>query len=318
MVPVALFVFNRPMHTSRTLEALAANTLAGQTPLYIFADGPRHAEEQSVTDAVRQVCRATRGFGSVELIERTSNIGLANNIIMGVGQLIAKYGKVIVLEDDLVATPGFLTYMNHALAHYESKPVFSICGYCPPIDIPHDYPYSTFMAHRNGSWGWGTWAERWESVDWETHSFDQFFRNRKERRRFAKAGNDLPVMLLKQHTKQINSWSIRFCHSGFQQQLPTAYPVKSLIANLGVDGTGTHMKASSKYLVDTAQGIDKEIFCPPNYFNGHIQSSFKKFYDTSLYRRTINWMKINRYLLRQEPSLSTNGHQGKVAPHDKA
>ncbi|MFT3737122.1 MAG: sugar transferase, partial [Breznakibacter sp.] len=115
MIPVALFVFNRPLHTQKTLAALAANIHASETSLYIFADGPRQAGEQPQTEAVRKICRDIQGFKSVELIERSNNMGLAQNIISGVGQIITQWGKVIVLEDDLSTSPGFLKYMNDGL-----------------------------------------------------------------------------------------------------------------------------------------------------------------------------------------------------------
>jgi hypothetical protein len=296
MTPIALFVYNRPRHTERTLKALAKNRGAAALPLTIFSDAPRTQADAPLVAEVRAICAKATGFASVSLVERDKNFGLAQNIITGVTGLMANYDSVIVLEDDLETAEGFLEYMQAALAHYRPEPVFSVCGYCPPIKIPTGYAYSTFMAQRNGSWGWGTWKDRWESVDWHLTGFDRFFADKKDRKRFALAGNDLPMMLLKQKLKIINSWSIRFCFSSYKQNLPTVYPIASLVKNSGVDGSGTHMKRTDRYSVQTANQIDATLFCPSTTHDEQIKKRFKRFYDTSLYRRSVNLAKTYRYL----------------------
>jgi hypothetical protein len=72
-------------------------------------------------------------------------MGLADSIIDGVSMLAHRYGKVIVLEDDLVTSPYFLHYMNEALSIYENDDrVMHIAGYIPPIntkDLPEPFFY---------------------------------------------------------------------------------------------------------------------------------------------------------------------------------
>lgn len=41
LAPIILFVYNRPAHTRKTLEALRGANLSAQSHLYIFADGPK-------------------------------------------------------------------------------------------------------------------------------------------------------------------------------------------------------------------------------------------------------------------------------------
>jgi hypothetical protein len=296
-VPIALFVFNRPAHTKLTLEALAKNQGADRFPLYVFSDGPRHSADEALVFYVRQIVRQTKGFASIEVIERATNMGLANSVIDGVGMLMGRYGKAIVVEDDLVTSENFLVFMDEALAHYEHEPIFSICGYSPPIDIPKNYPYTTYLAMRNGSWGWATWKNRWESVDWELTDFEAFFSSRKNRSLFSAAGNDLPMMLLKQKINIINSWSIRFCYASFKVKQPSVYPTSSLVMNTGIDGSGTHMKQTSKYDITIINDQYTSKLCPSNEINASIQMNFRRFYNTSLYRWVINEIKTIGYLI---------------------
>ncbi len=119
--PVALFVYNRPDHTRQTIEALLANPLANQTPLHVFSDAPRNESASLAVAEVRSYIRSIAGFKSVTIIERETNFGLARSIIDGVTALSEECGRVIVMEDDLITSPHFLSYMNDALTHYENE-----------------------------------------------------------------------------------------------------------------------------------------------------------------------------------------------------
>ncbi|PZX19470.1 glycosyl transferase family 2 [Breznakibacter xylanolyticus] len=294
--PVALFVYNRPQHVSRTIEALQQSEGANDTILYVFSDGPKSGESEVLIDEVRHICHHLSGFKQVIVNERSSNMGLAANIIDGVTQVVREHGRVIVLEDDLQVQSGFLRYMNAALDSYCNHSVLSVCAYTPPISIPDDYSYSTYLTRRIGSWGWGTWRDVWERVDWGVPSFEEFITDKHRRCLFNSSGNDLSVMLLKQQQGIIRSWAVRFAYWGFISGLDTVYPVKSLIANHGVDGSGTHMKKSQKYVSSMTDFIDVDRFCPPGYCDMRIVESFRKFYNTSLFRKVINWFKVNRYI----------------------
>ncbi len=294
--PIVLFVYNRPKHTQDCLLSLAAAHDATLSPLIIFSDAPKNESQCSTVDAVRAICRSASGFASVELIEREENQGLAKNIIEGVSAVIQKHGRVIVLEDDLCVSPLFIRYMNEALDFYESSRAFSIAGYSPQIELPDDYPYTTYAMMRNCSWSWATWLDRWQKINWLTTDFDSFIRDKQRILTFNQAGNDLSPMLLRQVTGEINSWSIRFCYNAFRLAMPTIYPTRSFVTNNGVDGSGTHMKASSKYQTVTADSLDPSSFTPSLEIQKDIQSHFASFYNTSFVRRVINTVKRWKYI----------------------
>ncbi len=294
--PVALFVYNRPEHVKGLIDALSKNKLASNTELFIFSDGPKDSDDTEQVAEVRKICGLTVGFKDVIIREEKVNKGLATSIIDGISSILEKYDSVICLEDDLIPTVGFLDYMNNALSFYKDKNVFSISAYIPPINIPDDYKFSTCCIMRNSSWGWATWREKWKSVDWEVRSFKEFMQSDTLREEFEQAGNDTVMMLLKQQRGVINSWSIRFNYAAFKAGEPTVYPVASLISNAGVDGSGTNMRRSKKYNTPTTQSIDSALFTGDNKIDENIAKGFKSFYNTSLYRRTINKFKIWRYL----------------------
>lgn len=294
--PIIIFAYNRPAHLQRLIDSLHQNPECIDTDLYVYADGAKNDGDADV-EAVKGIINKIEGFRSVTQIFRDKNIGLAANIIDGVTSTINQHGAAIVLEDDLVVTPHFIKYMQAALNHYKDTNAFSIAGYTPPVDIPNDYKYDTYAVMRNCSWGWATWQDRWNRVDWDVKDFANFFADDNAVNDFNKAGNDLSTMLLKQQKGQIGSWSIRFCYASFRLQMPTIYPVKSFVINGGADGSGSNVGNTSKYQTVTMDTLNEIRFCDDLLPHPEILKSFRKTYDTSLQRRIINWWKRRRWKL---------------------
>ena len=165
--PVVLLAYNRPDALRRTLAALAADDLAAGTDLFIRIDGPKGPTDVAKVEAVQEVARKAKGFRNVEVTSATENRGLACSVIAAVDRVLEISDTVIVVEDDLLVHPGFLTYMNTALEYYASQSeVWSVCGYSNRIHIPEGYGFDAYFGPRSSSWGWGTWRDRWQSVDW--------------------------------------------------------------------------------------------------------------------------------------------------------
>lgn len=297
MSPIVLFVYNRPDHARKTLQCLAQAEGAAQSDLYIFADGARSEADNAAVAEVRAVCHAATGFATVTVRERERNYGLAENIVGGVTEVIAIKGTAIVIEDDVCVAPFFLRYMNAALEFYRGRGVFSIGGYTPDVQIPADYPFSTFVMHRNCSWGWATWKSEWDKVDWQAQTFDEFIRSASMRRRFNEPGDDMTPFLLRWKTGAREMWDIVFSYAAFRAGEPHVYPRKSLVRNVGNDGTGTHVAPTTKYDAPLAANIGLANFCPGVAPNAEIVSQFHSFYSTSAIRRVINTLKRWKYLM---------------------
>jgi hypothetical protein len=194
LAPVVVFAYNRPLHLQRTLDALAACRLADRTEVHVFADGPRKPVAAKAVAEVRAVLEkeALAGrFASFQFRSSKVNLGLANSIIRGVGQVIAGSGRVIVLEDDLLVSADFLEFMNDCLAFYLDDPsVGAVTGFSPLPVVPPSCIDDVYLASRNSSQGWGTWSRVWESVDWTAAGAERLARDRAMRRAFNREGND--------------------------------------------------------------------------------------------------------------------------------
>jgi glycosyltransferase involved in cell wall biosynthesis len=237
--PVCLFVYKRLETLEKTVSSLKKNTLCKDTDLYVFSDAAKNEDSNDAVARVRDYIRYIGEFKSVTIRCAPENKGLADSIISGVSSVIGHYGKVIVLEDDLVVAPNFLKFMNDALDYYQDQPkVFSISGYSSPIQ---GWPgLDVYFTLRASSWGWATWNDRWNRIDWEVGDFAGFDADTLARRQFNAMGSDLAAMLKKQMQGKINSWAIRWVYHQFKHKLFTVFPIRSKVSNEGFGDGATH------------------------------------------------------------------------------
>lgn len=243
LAPIAVFAFNRPDHTLKTLEALSANPEARLSTLYIFADGPKEGlsvEKLQKVKELREMIRSRQWCGEVIIRESAINKGLARSISEGVSEVVNLHGRVIVLEDDIVTSPGFLAYMNQGLDLYEQNPkVMHISGYTPDINqknLPETF-FLTFMS----CWGWATWDHAWKAFQTDSAELYQRLLSEKKLEDFNLGGAIKFSNYLKGNlTGRHNSWAIKWFASIYFKQGLCLYPRQSLVQNIGFDGTGSH------------------------------------------------------------------------------
>ena len=245
--PIIVFAFNRPQALQACVGALLSNQEAADSDLIVFIDGPRPGRgDESKVEEVISIADSITGFKSVEVHTSAANKGLGPSVIAGVSAVIERYGRAIVVEDDLVVGPHFLAFMNAGLERYASNnDVFSICGYSNKVTKPQGYVFDAYFCHRSSSWGWATWEDRWESCDWELKDWDAACRNGRAFNRWG--GSDCFKMLKDWKEGRNKSWAIRFCYNEFIQGKVSLFPMKSHVTNNGFDGDGTNCKKWSRF-----------------------------------------------------------------------
>lgn len=294
LAPVCLFVYNRLNETSLTVANLKANTLAVNTELFIFSDGPSSEDDIESVQSVRDFITTISGFQSVNVFNSEINKGLATSIISGVSDMLMKYNHVIVLEDDLITSPNFLAFMNQALDFYnQHESVMSISGFTLPIGFKKEYSFDMFFSYRASSWGWATWKDRWFDVDWEVSSYEEFLKDRKLQIGFNRGGADMCRMLKKQMNKEIDSWAIRFCYNQFRQNRLTVIPKISKVKNIGLNDRATHTKTKSReYKTILDVGKQSEFTFSSNIVvNNDINKQFRFYFSTyyKIKHRLLNY-----------------------------
>ena len=239
LAPIILFTYNRPWHTKQTLDALAKNPEAKESELYIYCDGAKESANEEVLKQIQEVrllVKQENRFKEVIIKEQTKNKGLANSVIDGVTEIITKFGKIIVLEDDIVTSPFFLKYMNDGLNIYlNSAHVYAVNAYMFPIEFNTN---TTFLSPLGtGSWGWATWEDKWKAFEVLPKYKSIIQNNSLLRARFNLADYNYADML-----NNSNSWAIRWYYSVFVRNGLGVFPTKSLSTNIGFGNDATHTK----------------------------------------------------------------------------
>ena len=259
--PVVLFVYNRSEQLHQVLSCLNANTLVAETDLYIFSDGPKREMDIEKVKKVRKIIeefRADNCFRSVTFYASEANRGLAKSVINGVTEVVSAHGKAIVLEDDLIVSKDFLQYMNQGLDFYEKdKRVGAISGYSLPINLKRlSSDKAAYKSRTGNSWGWATWSDIWNTVDWGNTWYDSFLCDKKLQKEFDMIQYGISDMLKEQIAGKIDSWAVRWDYHFFLNGLYTIYPPKSKIQNIGFgqDGTHTHNEEDQKKDVLAMEG----------------------------------------------------------------
>lgn len=246
--PIALFVYSRPDHVRGTIEALRSNPESKESHLWIFSDAPKNQAAEAGVREVRSLVHRLSGFASVKVVERERNLGLAGSITDGVTQLSEAYGRVIVLEDDLIVSPYFLDYMNRALDLYADEDrVMHVSGYWFPVGERLPLPASFFL-RASSCWGWATWKRAWDQFEPDSSQLLERFDSDHSRYEFDLQGT-YPYfqMLQDQALGKIDSWAVRWYASVFLKSGLCLHPASSLVENKGHDGTGIHCPPSGNF-----------------------------------------------------------------------
>lgn len=291
--PILLFVYNRPEHLKQLIASLQANAEAAQSMLFIYTDAARNIADEEQVNKVREVIRHIDGFASIEVVERATNWGLARNIIGGVTEQIRRYGRVIVLEDDLVVAPYFLRFMNDALEAYKDEPQvghIQACDFTQDASLP-----DTFLIKFTGSWGWATWERAWQHFNPDGQALLNELESRRLTRRFDFNGNyRFTRMLRRQVQGKNNSWAIRWNASLFLKDILSLNVGRSLVQNNGFDGSGTHCGGGNLYgsqLWMQPLPVEKTT---PICENEAARAAFARYY----HRTNGFWAKVIRRIKR--------------------
>jgi hypothetical protein len=301
--PIAIFAYKRPEHLRHTLETLMRCEGYADSPVFVFCDGPRNADEVDEVAQTREVVKSMLG-SKAEYHFRDHNMGLANSITAGVNHTIQTCGRVIVIEDDLELHPNYLNFMNDALhkyAHHDQ--VFQVSGYI--FDLKPFYSGDrAFFSPFISSWGWGTWERAWNKFDADAEGWESLLHDKKLRHKMNLDGSyDYSTMLLRQQMGAIDSWAIRWYWSVFKEHGLVLYPPTSLLRNTGLDGSGTNGRgflknfASANFSADTPSiTLPENIEVDPDSYDA-VKKALRK-HNGKCIGQSIDWLRWHVYTCR--------------------
>jgi len=292
--PIIIFTYNRLDTLKQVVKYLKDNSLSKETELFIFSDFPKEKKDIKSVSKVREYLYTITGFKSVKLVLRDKNYGLAKNIITGVTDIINKYEKVIVLEDDLITSPNFISYMNQALDFYENdENIFAISGYTGNLPSLNTLKDDVYLSYRPSSWGWATWKDQWDAIDWDVSDFDEFIKDKKQVKKLNRGGIDMTRMLKHCMEGKNHSWAIRWSYAMSKQNKYCIYPKVSKIQNIGFGEDATNCTGIDIYQTNIDKSTNSKFkFTKDIKIDEKIAKEFKYIfsYSNKLIKRIQNYI----------------------------
>lgn len=297
LAPIALFVYNRPMHTQQALDALSKNPESKNSILYIFCDGAKNINdytEMQAIQAVQDIIHAENRFETVLINISKTNKGLAPSLIEGITSVVAKHGSIIVLEDDIICSPFFLQYMNQSLEVYLNDKDTLAIGACNYFNI-NKSSINTFFLPVVDTWGWATWADRWQLFEPDSHKLLQQIEEKKIKEKFDLYGiYPFYNMLQMQADGEISSWAIRWQAVAYLNNKKTLYPNPALSQHIH-SNNATH--AAINICPPMANAPIKVTYQKPQYDKHTFKAFLKTYYINFETNSTIIFKKLVKFSL---------------------
>lgn len=234
--PVVMIAYNRPDLIRWTMNNVALADGAANHEIFMFIDGPRNEDDELKQELIySSVISYQARLPRLKVIRRGRNYGCRGNIVDAISQIISKYGRAIIVEDDILVSRTFLDYMDEALSFYENdKRIWSINAYQSPVlQIPSDYPHDVYLNPVNMCWGWGTWADRWGQVDFDLKDWGAMRNDPDMIMKLNKAGRHLRGMIERQYAGQLKTWDVQCAYHVVKNGLMSIEPKYQLSKNIG-------------------------------------------------------------------------------------
>ena len=294
--PIIVTVYDRLQHFQQCIGALQLNKPAVESELYVVSDAPGRPEHAARINYVRAYARSITGFKKVHLIFREKNYGTSRSFLAITQQVMDERGKFIFLEDDVVASPNFLDFMNSGLEFYEAdQRIFSITAYTHPIRFPKNFKKDIFYLPNGCLWGFAIWKDRWEKIDFSVKNrYAIATEDRKLYRKIISTGYYLMQLLWSDSQGRMNAPDIRMSFHQFAHDVYSVCPRISKTMNIGLDGSGVHCgkDRKNKYLVQRDTSTDKVVFDANVCLEPAIIRRIRNFQNGNLLRCLILYISL--------------------------
>ena len=254
--PIAVYTYNRFEHFRQTITALEKNIIAKESTIYIVSDAAASEKDEENVKKIREFSKKIKGFLSVELVFRQGNLGPAKSIFGAEREIIDLHGKIISMEDDNLTSSNFLSFMNSGLEYFKDEPsVYSICGYCPPVDLTPNLNSDIWFYPWNISWGYATWKHKYDLLNPLINNYEQLKENGILKKINRMGGLYITDSLKRDYKKQAHFPDAVLCSNMTRLDMVSVLPMKSKVLNIGNDGSGTSRGVNTdKYNVELDDG----------------------------------------------------------------
>ena len=238
-IPILLIVWRRPRHLAQLIDSL--RPFAPST-IYVSCDGPREnmLEDNELIAQNKHLIASTLNWDCIVRTRFSStNLGCRSNVASSISWFLSCEPMGIILEDDCIPKPEFFDFCASMLLKYASDlRIWSVSGssfFPSNLSSSKSYTYSRYPQ----SWGWATWADRWEQYISDPNP----------------SANTLNCSLFDDHyqyffwlslwqklhrTGKPDTWDYQWTYTCLINSGLTIVPACNLVENIGFDESATH------------------------------------------------------------------------------
>lgn len=282
-IKTIIVAYNRPKHTKEVLEGLKKENVKN---IRVYLDYAKTNYDIAQQEKIRKIISEI-SWAEIELKERTESLGLAKSITGAITDTLNEYDAIIILEDDCVPRKGFYKFMTNSLKKFESnEKIMSVCGF----SYFNKEDNKAYGAQRFCPWGWGTWKSKWNKFKMNLKLIvDEYLEKEKD---FSKIPKDIQTYCADKRfiSGKMDIWSLNWILIHYKENALTICPPKSLIDNIGFDGTGIHSQKTKVFNLKKNSKTEKKIEIPKTI---SIDEEMQKKVNEFLLAQSAKTMELN-------------------------
>lgn len=268
---VVVFGYNRPSHLRRLLISLENYKLK---KIYFFLDGPKNKFDKINQKEILLMIKKNP-FLNIKMYQAKKNLGLKKSIENGLKVLSKKYNFAIVFEDDCIPRKEFFKFTKLNLKHFNSNKYAAICGYLyKPLHKKFLKNKKIFTLQFSNFCPWGycinlnIWSE---------------YQNNKKKINKVRYPKDIILDKIRKITNSKKVWTLNFMTFCKIKKYNFLYPSRSLIKNIGFDGSGLNSKITDKFNIEYHKSeVSNNLILYSNNLNKmhetYLKNNIKYFY----------------------------------------
>jgi len=247
-IAVAFVIFNRPEATERSFQKIRN---ARPEHLFVISDAarPHRDGEFERVERSRYITENIDWNCDVHRIYADQNMGCGRRISSGITWAMTLVDRLIVLEDDCVASESFFPFCAELLDHYEhDERVMAISGNNFQQGRKRSQASYYFSKYPH-CWGWATWRRAWNRFDLKIPDWPAF-RDSGQLRTFCDTPSELSYWMAifdGVHSGRSASWAYPWTLNCWMNHGLTVLPEINLVSNIGFGSHATHTKGLSSY-----------------------------------------------------------------------
>ncbi len=250
--PILVMVYDRLESLKKCIEALKGCDEASQSVLYVSSDAAYKTQDSEKIEAVREYIQTISGFKKVIPIMPKENRGLNGAYNTAIDLIFKEHDTFIFMEDDIIAAPDFLKFVNEGLEFYKNDAkVLSISGFSHSVffDVNKEQQSEIYFTQRWCPWGFASWKDKILKVkDLSLEELKKDLNNKTFISSLDKIGIDLfTAFQRKLYKKEPLVLDYRYVHYMVKNDLYTVTPYTTKTFNIGNDGQGTRTRKNEKY-----------------------------------------------------------------------